>query len=239
MLGVVSGVSSEGVGIVWLLVPPSRSIYPFRPCGSVRFPRIRLKPDNVRRFCQLVSSLASLVSVRPRSSPFVVRWRRGVSFSFSSRSSSRLARLVGRLVSILCGSPVVSSYSSIRLAFRCLVSPCDPYSSSRCFVSFSVSSVRLVKQLAFSRFARRSVARLVVSGRVLASRSFLFLFYLARCVSWPWGRATARLTPCLVAACLFPCLSSVIVGRGDSGIGVPLDDTRDAPFYSARFPIRQ
>ena len=225
----------------------SRSSVPFYlsvpSLRSVRFPRIGLKPDNVRRFCQLVSLTHC---VRLRSSPFVLARLRSssvgggsVSFSFSSRSSSRLARLVGRLVSILCGSPVVSSYSSIRLAFRCLVSPCDPYSSSRCFVSFSVSSVRLVKQLAFSRFARRSVARLVVSGRVLASRSFLFLFYLARCVSWPWGRATARLTPCLVAACLFPCLSSVIVGRGDSGIGVPLDDTRDAPFYSARFPIRQ
>ena len=174
---------------------------------------------------------AVFVSSFPSLTAFVFARLRSSSL-FSVRRPLAAGRIVFFFVSFLfssCPSRGASRLYSLRFARRLVL----------LINSSGVPLSRLVKQLAFSRFARRSVARLVVSGRVLASRSFLFLFYLARCVSWPWGRATARLTPCLVAACLFPCLSSVIVGRGDSGIGVPLDDTRDAPFYSARCPIRQ
>lgn len=154
--------------MIWLLVPPSRSIRSV-PAGPFDFHRIGLRTgDGVRRFCQLVLLRRPLAAGRI------------VSLSLSSRSSSRLTRLVWRLVSILCGSPVVSSCSSIRSAARCVVSSGGPvprlfFIVPRCFallgssspVSSLVLSARLVKQFVFSRFARRLVSRLVVSGRVL------------------------------------------------------------------------
>lgn len=89
--------------MIWFLVPPSRSI--------------RSVP--VTRSISLVSACGRMLcAVFVSSFSCDVPWRRVVSFSFSSRSSSRLARLVGRLVAILCGSSAVPSRSSIRPASR-------------------------------------------------------------------------------------------------------------------------
>ena len=190
---------------------PSRSIYPFRPCGFVRFPHIGLKPGNVRRFCQLVSPHSL------RSSAFVFARLR------SSRSSSRLVRLVRRLVSILClcGSPVVPSCSSIRSAVRCLVSSGGPVSRlvhrssmfrlawlivsrlvfSSCLLVSSSSPYSLVSPGGSSR-------RFVVSGSVLSSRSLLFSFHLSVASHVVVMMVAARHSH-IVAACFRPhCLPS-------------------------------
>ena len=216
--GVVSGVSSEGGGVVWFLVPsvpfylsvPSlrvRSISPYRieawqcaPFLSARFP-----------------SLTAFVCVRLRSSAFVFARLR------SSRSSSRLVRLVRRLVSILClcGSPVVPSCSSIRSAVRCLVSSGGPVSRlvhrssmfrlawlivsrlvfSSCLLVSSSSPYSLVSPGGSSR-------RFVVSGSVLSSRSLLFSFHLSVASHVVVMMVAARHSH-IVAACFRPhCLPS-------------------------------
>ena len=128
---------------------PSRSIYPFRPCGFVRFPHIGLKPGNVRRFCQLVSphSLRSsaFVCVRLRSSSLVsvrlvpllvLSVSCGVSslfFAFAVRLSSRLAHQFVRRF-------VVSSRPAVRFPVLFIVPRCFALPGS----SFLVSCSRLV-----------------------------------------------------------------------------------------------
>lgn len=105
-----------------------------------------------------------------------------VSFSFT-----RYARPFVSFLFSSCPSRGASRGYSLRLARRLVLSrQFAGVSLSRLVwgVSSLVSFARLVKQSMFSRFAWR----LVVSGRVLASRSFLFLSYFARCVSWPWRR---------------------------------------------------
>lgn len=75
----VPGVSSEGVGVVWLLVPTScsiRSVPAARSISSYRIETGQYAPFLLARF--------------PLSSSLVIRWRQGVSFSLSSRPSSRL-----------------------------------------------------------------------------------------------------------------------------------------------------
>lgn len=163
----------------------SRSSVPFYlsvpSLRSVRFPRIGLKPDNVRRFCQLVSLTHC---VRLRSSPFVLARLRsssvgGGSVSFSLTRYARpfvsslfsSPRLVGRLVVILCGSlvgssrlahqfarrPVALSRPAVQFPVLFIVLRCFALPGSSFPVSFLVSSARLVKQSVFSRFARRLV----------------------------------------------------------------------------------
>lgn len=241
MPGVVSGVSSEGGGVVWLLVPPSRSIYPFRPCGFVRFPRIGLKPGNVRRFCQLVSphslrSSSLVCSSRPSSRRLVSC---GVSsLFFAVHPSSRLVhqfaggslrRLVRR-----SGSPSCSLFLG--------VSPCPVHRfSSR----VPVSSARLVKQSVFSRFAWRlvSAVRGVGSGSLcLPSHPLLFSYHLTRCRFMAMGMGSGSSFAVSYRCGVFPSRCPVVesdwVMTVGMEMGVPFDDTRDAPFYSARFPHR-
>ena len=128
---------------------PSRSIYPFRPCGFVRFPHIGLKPGTVRRFCQLVSphSLRSSAVVRGRlRSPALASVRLvpllvlsvscGVSslfFAFAVRLSSRLAHQFVRRF-------VVSSRPAVRFPVLFIVPRCFALPGS----SFLVSCSRLV-----------------------------------------------------------------------------------------------
>lgn len=207
--GVVSGVSSDGVGVVWLLVSPSCSIYPLRPCGSVRFPRIGLKPGNVHRFCQLVF-LTRFARLRSSSLVFArcplaagacrfpfrlvpllvlpVSW--GVSWLFFA------ARQPSHLVHQFAGVSSSNSFS-----FRSGVSSGGPVfrlvhrSSVFRFVRLIVSRLVRSSRLGVSSSSPHSLVlsgssswRFVVSGSVLASRSFLFSSYIARCVSWPWRR---------------------------------------------------
>lgn len=118
---------------------PSRSIYPFRPCGFVRFPHIGLKPGNVRRFCQLVSphSLRSSSLVSVRLVPLLVLpVSCGVSslfFAFAVRLSSRLAHQFVR-------RSVVSSRPAVRFPVLFIVPRCFALPGS----SFLVSCSRLV-----------------------------------------------------------------------------------------------
>lgn len=150
----------------------------------------------------------------------VIRWRLVVSFSFSSRPSSRLPVSCGRLVSILCGSLiypfhlvdlsasrrsvlrlVFSSRSAVRL-LRLVLSVSLGVSSSSPY-SF-VSSGRLVST------ARRA-------GRVLSvSRLILFcsrIISLVRLMTMGTGGGSSCY--CLVAVCFFPCCHPSSWSRGD------------------------
>lgn len=125
--------------------------------SAVRFGDPSLVPScpsrSAARSIFLVSTDGRRYAVFVSSFSCVIRWRRGGSFFLSSRPSSRSSRLVWRLVSILCGSPVVSSGSSIR---RRLVASSRPavrfpvlFIVPRCFVLpgslFLVSCSRLVR----------------------------------------------------------------------------------------------
>lgn len=131
-----------------------------------------------------------------------------IAFSLVSSFVS-LARLVGRLVAILLICP------SGRLVV--LVN------------SLGGSLPRLVKQSAFSRFARRLVSRLVVSGRVL--RLVLISYRSLRLIAV--GTASVHLSR-LVAVCPRPhCLPVVESDLAMAAVGM------NAPFSSARFLIRR
>lgn len=168
-----------------------------------------------------------------------VLWRFGVSPSLSSRSSSRLPVSCGRLVAVLSICPssrlahqfvrrLVKQFVLVslgRLAHRLVgrlvlrsgspscssflgVSPCPAHRfPSRPLVS----SARLVKQSAFSRF----VWRLVLAARVLSLSpvsSFLFSVSSRSFRLMAMGTGCGLSCPCLVAACLISCLPSVIMG---------------------------
>lgn len=111
--------------------------------------------------------VSSFPSIRPASRQ-AVRSR----FVRASRSSARRAsRPAVRSPRLVYRSSVfrLARFIVSRLVFssRLIVSSSSPYS----LVSPGGSSWRFV-----------------VSGSVLASRSFLFSSYIARCVSWPWRR---------------------------------------------------
>lgn len=211
-------------GVILASRPSSRPLVSL--CGSFDFPVSACGQDTCAVF---VSSFSC-----------VIRWRLVVSFSFSSRPSSRLPVSCGRLVSILCGSLiypfhlvdlsasrrsvlrlVFSSRSAVRLLRLVLSVSLGVSSSSPC--SF-VSSGRLVST------ARRA-------GRVLR----LVLFF-SHCICplclMTVGTAAARLSH-LVAACSRPyCLqswNSIWRWRWRKW-ACRSTIRRNAPFYSARFP---
>lgn len=179
----------------------------------------------------------------------VICWRRGVSFSLTRYARPFVSflfsspHLVGRLVAILCGS-LVGSY--------------------RLLVSSGGSSLRLACRSSVFRLVRLIVTRLVSSSRPLVSSSSSYSLVSPGGSSWRFvvsGSVFRLVLFCsrrisLVAShvhgggssfvvsfrssrgCVFlSLLSSVIVGRGDGGVSVPFDDTKDAPFSSARFLI--
>lgn len=190
----VSGVSSEGVGVVWLLVPPSRSIYPFRPCGFVRFLRIGLWAGSVRRFCQLVFLThsvrlrsSSLVSVRcPLAAGRIV-------FPYSLSSSVRLvlllvasSRVASRGYSLRLARRLVSSCPSIRPAARCLVSSGVSFGGPPIvsFVSFRSASCPPVSSSSSYSLVSPGGSFLVSWCRAVFSVSFSsVLISFVRCVS--------------------------------------------------------
>lgn len=89
--------------------------YPFRPCGSFDFSRIGLRTSGgVCRFCQLVFLRRLLVAGAYRF-PLLATLVR------SSRSSSRLARLVWRLVAIFFFATCLSSRQAVRLSLFVLL----------------------------------------------------------------------------------------------------------------------
>lgn len=205
-----------------LVSRPSVSFYPFRSCDSFDFPRIGLRTNVMRRFCQLIFLRCSVAEGR-------------IVFSIVSSLFSS-PRLVGRLVAILCGSPVVSSCSSMRPASRQAIRSRFARASRssdrrasrpavrfpvlfivpRCFAllgsSFPVSSLVLsaclVKQFVFSRFARRLVSRLVVSGRVL--RFVLFCSHLICPLRLVVVMTAAARHSHIMAACSRPPLPPVV-----------------------------
>lgn len=142
--------------------------------------------------------------------------------------------------------PIVPSCSSIRPAARCSVSPSGSFLVIRLARRSSMSCLaRLIVPVSFARLAwsSRQAVR-ILSFRSAARRAFRvlrlpphpFRFRLSCSLRlMAMGTGGGSSCPCLVVACLFPCLSSVIVGWGDGGMGVPFDNTRDAPFSSARF----
>lgn len=172
----------------------------------VRFPRIGLRAGEVRRFCQLVSLRCSISGGADR---------------FPFRLVSRLALSVSCGVSYLFFAICLSSrftrqfagVSLSRLAWRFVSCPSVllvvPRNPALLGSSFSVSPGRLVKQLAFSfRLAARLGGSWGRSGFLcLPSHSLLFSYYFARCVSWPWGLAAARLSYASWRRALFPFAS--------------------------------
>lgn len=179
--------------------------YPFRPCGSFDFSRIGLRTSGgVCRFCQLVFLRRLLVAGAYRF-PLLATLVR------SSRSSSRLARLVWRLVAIFF----------LRLAFRLVrrfVSRCSSCSSfigalSRRFILPRLVAICLVRSVSSSNpyslvSLGGSFQRLV--GRVVSSLSLVSFFFCSRLIRLLRLMAmmeTARLSH-LVAACSHPVAPS-------------------------------
>lgn len=188
-----------------------------------------------------------------------VPWRRVVSFSLSSRHSSR--RLVSWGVSWLFFAARSSARFAHQFAWRLAASSRIAHRSPSCLMSrLSVSLVVLrCFALPGSSFLV-SCSRLVCSSRQAVR---ILSFCLAARLGGSWCRVvflrlvlfcSRRIS--LVAShghgggssfvvsfrssrgCVFlSLLPSVIVGRGYGGVSVPFDDTKDAPFSSARFLI--
>lgn len=93
-------------GVILASRPSSRPLVSL--CGPFDFPHIELRAEEVRRFCQLILLRHSLAAGR-------------IVFPFVSSLVS-LARLVGRLVIILCGSLANPFHLVDLLVSRCSVS---------------------------------------------------------------------------------------------------------------------
>lgn len=171
-------------------VPAARSISIVSACEQVALCAV---------FVSSFSSLASLVCVRLRSSPFVIRWRRGVSFLPFVSSLFSSSRLVGRLVGILCGSSLVPSCSSIRLRLAARFARRSA-TSSRPAACPSVSLVvpRCFALSDLSRPVSCFVSRLAVASRQ-AVRIFVSLGGSSR-------RLVGRLGSSLFPVSFFPVL---------------------------------
>lgn len=139
-------------GVIWLLV--------FRPVLSSR---------SAARSIFLVSAygLVAACAVFVSSFSCVIRWRLVVLFSFSSRPSVSLARLVWRLV----------LFFATRLLIRFISSIC------RCLVVPSRLAVRLLFLRPAHRFSVSCLARLIVSHRLARRlvKQSVFSFRLAAC----------------------------------------------------------
>lgn len=178
--------------------------YPFRPCGSFDFSRIGLRTSGgVCRFCQLVFLRRLLVAGAYRF-PLLATLVR------SSRSSSRLARLVW----------ASRGYFFLRLAFRLVrrfVSRCSSCSSfigvlSRRFILPRLVAICLVRSVSSSNpYSLVSPERLVSAVRVVicalcpSSRSLLFSSYPSVASHVHGGGSSC---PCLVAVCSSPVAPS-------------------------------
>lgn len=195
------------------LVPSSRLAL-----RLVRFPRIGLRAGCVRRF---------LLAHSPAS------FRGGWSYRFPFRLVPRLAcpsrvgvsclffavRSSIRFISSICRCLVVPSRSAIRLLFLRPARRSSVSCLARLIVSHRLAR-RLVKQSVFS--FRPAACR---AGWVLSFRSFCSRLISLVAVSWPWGRAAARLAIALWLCVSFPV---AILHRGAVAIaemGVPFDDT--------------
>lgn len=203
-------------------VPSVRSIFPYRLAGGMRAP--------------FLSALFLASSVGGGSYRFTYRLvprlacpsRGDVSWLFFEALSS--ARLVLPINSP--GGPLP------RLAFRLVASS---RSASRPAVRLSARScsrfVRLSRQAVRILSFRLAVRCLVSWCRVVFSVSFssVLIVYRSLCLMTV-GTAAVHLSR-LVAACLIPVAfrCGIRFGDGGGGIGVPFDDTRYAPFSSARF----
>lgn len=205
----------------------------------VRFPRIGLRADGgVRRFCQLVflrhplaawrivflfvSSLVSLLRLVGASRDYSLR------FACQSVSSRRFAgvslfRLARRSVSCSSVLLVVSRCLVLPGLSSPLVSPGVSLSSPCSLVLLGGSSRRLVERVGFSLF----VLSVLVSSRSLpfhghdcGGSSFAVSY---RCGMFPLPLPRRRIRLGDGGWRKWACRSTI---------------RRDAPFYSARFPIR-
>lgn len=194
----------------------SRSIVSL--CGSFDFPVSACGWDACAVFVSLFS--------------YVIRWRLVVSFSFSSRPSSRLSVLwgVSYIYSLRLASRPVLLINSIRQRLvRRLIIP------SR----LAVRLLRLVLFVSFWRLVKQPVFSFRLGGSWggagSPSHSFFVLVLFVRCVSWLWGWAAVRFFHTSwwwAFSLLFLRHRGVAVG----GMVMPFNDTRGALFYSARFP---
>lgn len=155
----------------------------------------------MRRFCQLIFLRCSVAEGR-------------IVFSIVSSLFSS-PRLVGRLVAILCGSPVVPSCSSIRSAVRCPVSSGGPvprlvHRSSVFRLTWfivPVSSARLVRssRQAVRILSFRPAARGVGSCPCVSFFSVLVVYRSLRLMAMT---AAARLSHLVAAGSRPRCLPS-------------------------------
>lgn len=197
-----------------------RSISPYRLAGGMRAPFLSARsPASFRG--GLIVFLSSRLPSR-----LLISW--SVSWLFF-RFARRLVLLVHSLASRPSVSPC-SSFFRLSRRRRSLVSRLAWRPVSRLVHHLARVSRQAARVLSF-----RSAARFSFCGVVSCSpsRSFLFSSHLARCVSWPWRRAAARLVPVSWRRALVPVASRCGIRFGDGGGGM------NAPFSSARFLIRR
>lgn len=178
--------------------------------------------------------------------PFLVSWQRfvriGVPFLVSSCSSMRPASrqaIRSRFARASRSSARRASRPAVRFPVLFIVPRCFALLGSSSLVSCSrlvCSSRQAVRILSF-RLAARGVGSWC---RVAFLRLVLFCSCLISLVAshGHGGGSSFVVSFRSSSGCVFlSLLSSVIVGRGDGGVSVPFDDTKDAPFSSARFLI--
>lgn len=217
--------------MIWLLV--SRLVLSVPSMRLVRFPRIGLRLGNVRRFCQLVLLCHSVG---------------GGAYRFLSRLVFRLvcpSRVASRLYSLRFARRLVLLINSLGVSLsRFVRRPGSP--SCLSFLGVSPCSAHRSPSRPSSRPLVSSSSRcsLVSPGgswcRVVSLRLVLFCSCLISLVAshGHGGGSSFVVSFRSSRGCVFlSLLSSVIVGRGDGGVSVPFDDTKDAPFSSARFLI--
>lgn len=215
-------------GVILASRPSSRPLVSL--CGPFDFPRIDLRADMVRRFCQLILLRHSLAAGR-------------IVFPFVSSLVS-LARLVWasrayslRLAHLSVSSHRFVSISAIRFASRVLVSLCGPSPSSRAIRL----ARRLVKQSVFFRFVRASRLDGSQGGSCSPSRSILFSSYLSVVSHDCWdGGGSSFSSRGGVLSSLLPPVVEFDLAMAVAEMGVPFDDTEGrAVLFSSFSPSRR
>lgn len=237
--------------MIWFLVSrlASRPVLSVQFLRLVRFPRIGLRtgwrcaPFLSARFPHSLRS-SSLVSVRHPLAAGLFSFRLVSLLVCPSRGASRRysLQLVSCPVLLInspgVASPVSSGGSSFRLARRSSVFRLVRFISPRLVFS---SHLGVSLSSPYSRFAWRLVSAARRASRVLRLSSHSFRSRLLsrslRLMDMGDGGGSSFSSRCGVFPSRCPVVGIGLSDDGD-GMGVRFDDTRDAPFYSAHFPIR-